>query len=401
MYSHRLFKSVLISLVILNPGWLSAKELKLVRTFHTWSGGIVMSTDPAGITFHQPSGHLFIADSEIDEISEIWDCANVFEISLAGDESFNTFDIYAPGGNPCPAHNKRELTGITYSAFDGFFYFTDDDNKVILRYSGNLEAPALAAVDIVADDSTARDPEGITCDPNTGNLYVVSGNDNNTVVQILVYNSDLQFITSYTVADRIVNPEGIAYNPVNNHLFLVSRREKEIFEYTLNGLYVDEYDISNFSPAPTRPQGLSFAPSSDPLDDPGNFHLYIVDTQLDNEANPNERDGIVYEAEIIESAAAVSQLILYPNFPNPFNASTTIKFQVSNSDNLTMPVDVTIYDSLGKVVRKLENRIISGGTYELNWDGMNDDGRPQSSGIYFVHISVNNFNKSQKIVLLR
>jgi sugar lactone lactonase YvrE len=261
-----------------------------------------MSTDPAGITFHQPSGHLFITDSEINEISEIWDCKNVFEVSLAGDEVFNTFDICAPGGDPCPAQNEREPTGIVYSAFDGFFYVTDDVNQIILRYDGDLESPPLATVDIIADDSTAIDPEGITCDPNSGNLYVVSGSDGNTAVpQIMVYNSNLEFISNYIVADKIANPEGIAYNPLNNHLFIISGSELRIFEYTLDGAFVDKYDISDFSPKPVRPQGLTFAPSSDPTDDPNNFNLYIADGQVDNNSNINERDGIVYEAKIMKS----------------------------------------------------------------------------------------------------
>jgi sugar lactone lactonase YvrE len=273
-------------------------ELIITGTFDTWAGGIIMSPDPAGITFHQPSGHLLITDPEIDELND-WDCKNVFEVSLAGDSLFNTFDIYHFGGDTCPANNKREPTGITYSPVDGFFYVTNDNNRVIQRYNGDLETPPLAAVDILADDSTAIDPEGITCDPN-GNLYVVCGRDGDEAVQqIMVYNSNLEFITKYIVADKIFDPEGIAYYPVNKHLFIVSQRGNKLYEYTIEGAFVDEYDISNFSPPPVRPRGLTFAPSSDPTDDPDNFNLYIVDAQLDNKTDPNERDGMVYEVKIL------------------------------------------------------------------------------------------------------
>lgn len=276
------------------------KELRLVRTFETWQGGIIMSTDPTGITFHQPSGHLFIVDSEINEINEIWDCKNVFEVSWAGDEVFNTFDVYGFGGDPCPAKNKREPTGITFNPFDGFFYITDDNDKAVLRFDENLSTPPLDSVYTPGDDSTAVDPEGITCDPKTGYLYVVSGNDGqNSVPQILVYNSNLKFVTNYIVADRIANPEGIAYSSAYNHLFLVSKHGLKICEYTLDGIFVHEYDINIFSPKPVKPDGLTFAPSSDPTDDPANFNLYIVDAQIDNGANPDERDGIVYEVKFV------------------------------------------------------------------------------------------------------
>lgn len=276
------------------------KELRLVRTFETWQGGIILSNNPTGITFHQPSGHLFITDSEINEISEIWNCENVFEVSLAGDELFNTFDVYAPGGNSCPANNKREPTGITFSEFDGFFYVTDDNDKVILRYDGNLSTPPLYSIYTSADDSTALDPEGITCNPKTGNLYVVSGKDGeNSVSQILVYNSQLEFITNYIVADRINDPEGIAYSSANNHLYIVSAPELKIFEYTLEGAFIEEYDISRLSPKPHKPNDLVFAPSSNPADKPSIFNLYIVDSQVDNNKNPAERDGIIYEVEFV------------------------------------------------------------------------------------------------------
>lgn len=280
------------------PSPSALKESRLVRTFQTWQDGIIMSTDPTGITFHPPSGHLIIVDSEINEINEIWNCENVFEVSLEGDKLFSTSDVYAFGGNPCPAKNKREPTGITFNPFDGFFYVTDDNDKVVLRYDENLSGPPLDSVFTPEDDSTAVDPEGITCDPNTGYLYVANGIDGqNGVPQVLVYNSQLEFVTNFRVADKIANPEGIAYSSVYNHLFLVSRHGLKICEYTLDGIFVQEYDISKFSPKPVRPNGLTFAPSSDPADNPNNFNLYIVDLQIDNDADPDQRDGMVYEVE--------------------------------------------------------------------------------------------------------
>ena len=278
-----------ISLLALNASWLGAGEINLVRTFETWNGGIIMSTDPAGITYHPPSGHLYISDSEIDEIDSIWNNENIFEVSLAGNHVFNTYDAHTSNG-------KREPTGITYNPFDRFFYVTDDVRNMIMRYDATFGSP-LASVVLTNDDSTAKDPEGITCDPSTGYLYVADGK-NAGGRQVLVYNSNLGFVSKFSVAARVSDPEGIAYSSVSNTLFIVSSPEKKIFEYTLAGNFVDEYDISGFSPAPISPEGLTFAPSSDPHDDPNNYNLYIVDAQVDNNADPNERDGIVYEADI-------------------------------------------------------------------------------------------------------
>ena len=51
-----------------------------VEMFELWNGGVIPSTDVAGLTYHLPSGHLFLTDSEINEIPEIFDGNNIFEI---------------------------------------------------------------------------------------------------------------------------------------------------------------------------------------------------------------------------------------------------------------------------------------------------------------------------------
>lgn len=298
------------------------KELRLVRTFDTWTAGIIKSTDPAGLTYHEPSNHLFISDSEINEIDTIWACENIFEISLAGDAVFNTFDAYSFSGDSCPASNRREPAGITYSTFDGFFYIVNDNENLLLRYNAEFESPPLDSVHIPGDLSTATDPEGITCDPNTGNLYIASG-QSGVVPQVLVYSPQLVLISNFSVEGIIRDPQGIVYCPLTNHLFIVDSVTKIIFEFTLGGEYVDEFDISSF-PGIRSPQGLAFAPSSDPTDDPNLFNLYIADGQVDNSSNTNDLDGRVYEAVIFSPANIVLNVKLYPNFPNPFTTSTTI-----------------------------------------------------------------------------
>ena len=121
-------KGILIALVLgmaVNIGLLRAGEIHQISSFQTWNLAVagMRSPDPAGIVYHPPSGHLFISDSEINEIAAIWNCENIFEISLLGDQVFNTFDAYNPGGQPCPPttnNNNREPTGITYNECGAF-----------------------------------------------------------------------------------------------------------------------------------------------------------------------------------------------------------------------------------------------------------------------------------------
>lgn len=84
-------------------------------------------------------------------------------------------------------------------------------------------------------------------------------------------------------------------------------------------------------------------------------------------------------------------------YPNPFNPSTNIEYQISKQ----MEVELKIYDLLGREVWTLNNEIKSAGTYSVLWNGTDYVGRDLSSGIYFLSINGKFFNKTIKLLLLR
>jgi len=402
--SQRILLTLVLS-ITLKVEHLSAGEITMVRSFETWNAGIIKSADPVGITYHAPSGHLFIADSEIDEIDAIWSCENIFEISLSGNQVFHTFDSYVNKGSACTGvsandSRDREPTGITYNEFDGYFYITNDDRTRIMRYSGHFgEADCAKFVQ-------GADLEGITSDPSTGYLYVVVGAEGihlDGISRVLVYNPNLDSLSGFSVNDRVVDPEGITYNQQLNHLFLVSHSSLKIFEYTLNGEYVTDYDISSLDPTPSDPLGLTFAPSSDTNDDPDNFNLYIVDRQIDNDPIPeNDRDGLIYETRIGEVGTGTDSIPsgfrLSQNYPNPFNPETEIRFQSPKTTQVVMK----IYNVNGQEIRSLlDKRLFAAGTYAVRWDGKDDHGHPVSSGVYFYQLKADEFSEVKKMSLLR
>ena len=83
---------------------------------------------------------------------------------------------------------------------------------------------------------------------------------------------------------------------------------------------------------------------------------------------------------------------LYQNYPNPFNPSTIIKYQVSNTEY----VSVKIYDIIGKEVTVLVNEVKEPGTYEISFDAKN-----LASGIYFCKMIVGDFSSVKKMNLLK
>jgi hypothetical protein len=83
---------------------------------------------------------------------------------------------------------------------------------------------------------------------------------------------------------------------------------------------------------------------------------------------------------------------LYNNFPNPFNPSTTIKYDVPSNSF----VKITIFDILGKEVSRLVNSQMSAGRYEVKWDATN-----YSSGTYLYKFEANDFVDIKKMVLIK
>jgi hypothetical protein len=87
------------------------------------------------------------------------------------------------------------------------------------------------------------------------------------------------------------------------------------------------------------------------------------------------------------------------NYPNPFNPQTVIRFSLSNP--LTINTTLAIYNVLGEKVRTLLNEQKKAGSYEVVWDGKDDQGNDVASGIYFYELRVGELCESKKMLLLR
>jgi hypothetical protein len=88
---------------------------------------------------------------------------------------------------------------------------------------------------------------------------------------------------------------------------------------------------------------------------------------------------------------------LSDNYPNPFNPSTTIRFQIPDvGAGHVLPVQLKIYNLLGQELATLVSEQLAPGTYSTHWDG---SGYP--SGIYFYRLQTDTFVETKRIVLLR
>jgi hypothetical protein len=91
------------------------------------------------------------------------------------------------------------------------------------------------------------------------------------------------------------------------------------------------------------------------------------------------------------------QSALGPVWPNPFNPSTNIAFNLARSAG----VEVALYDARGHKVRTLVNGNMPAGSHDVVWDGRDELGRNAVSGVYFVSFRSGEIRETQKITLVR
>ena len=86
------------------------------------------------------------------------------------------------------------------------------------------------------------------------------------------------------------------------------------------------------------------------------------------------------------------------NYPNPFNPSTTIEFEVKQSGR----VRLEIHNALGRSIKTLVDESFSPGNHSIVWNGSDEQGRRQASGSYFYTVSINGHQtQTHRMVLLR
>lgn len=164
----------------------------------------------------------------------------------------------------------------------------------------------------------------------------------------------------YDTHSMIADPENqifVDYSNANYHLLQNSQAVDAGTNLVLPTVFEDLDNVP-------RPQGNGF--------DIGSYE-YTSTTEVANENIPNEFQ-------------------LFQNFPNPFNPSTTIKFQLENSGF----VSLTVYNVLGNEVATIINEFKSSGKYEVRFDASE-----LSSGIYFVRLLQDSFIQTIKMTLLK
>ncbi|MEM8486623.1 MAG: FG-GAP-like repeat-containing protein [Bacteroidota bacterium] len=107
-------------------------------------------------------------------------------------------------------------------------------------------------------------------------------------------------------------------------------------------------------------------------------------------------DGLVFgeETAVVDLP---TEYALESNYPNPFNPTTTIKYDVPEASS----VKLEVYDMMGRRIATLVNGQLGAGRYEATWNARSDSGAPVASGVYLYRLQAGSFEAVKRMVLMK
>jgi hypothetical protein len=104
-----------------------------------------------------------------------------------------------------------------------------------------------------------------------------------------------------------------------------------------------------------------------------------------------------YEYLSTEGEGVPVEFALHENYPNPFNPTTTLRFDLPEVSDVTL----TIYNMLGQRVRTFNMNDTPAGYHSIKWNATNDYGEQVGAGVYLYQLQAKDFVKTRKMVLLK
>ena len=255
------------------------------------------SPDPSGIAYAGSIGQLVVSDGEVEETGtnnypyegiNVW---HVDPVTGAGDGILDT-----TAGSPI----NKEPVGVAWDPDrDEMYISRDGSSSAVWAYTRSGSTWTLRNSRLVTDFGVA-DAEGLAF--GNGNLYIGDGSNKEVWVigpgpDAKVGTGDDVLVNHFDTAGLgITDPEGVGFDRNTGHVWILSHKDGEGMVETLpDGTPVS---TTHFDFPTDNPGGLDIAPSSSTTDDPSVMSAWIVQRGVDNNSDPNEKDGKIFEVSM-------------------------------------------------------------------------------------------------------
>jgi hypothetical protein len=112
---------------------------------------------------------------------------------------------------------------------------------------------------------------------------------------------------------------------------------------------------------------------------------------------PTQHKQYLTDVKIDKGAKVPTTFSLSNAYPNPFNPTTNIQFNIAKNEN----VRLVVFNILGQKIKTLVNGEMKAGSYTATWNGKDEFGTSVASGIYFYRLESQSFNSTKKMILMK
>lgn len=211
--------------------------------------------------------------------------------------------------------------------------------------------------------------------------------------KIFIFAVLIQFylITNCFATIKTINVQNFSFSPANTSAFVGDTIK---FQW-LNGTHTTTCNGTSGSTLPAgAPSWNTSIQSSTPIffyviTTPGSYHFVCIPHAPGMAGNitATPATGINVTSTIIPDNFYLSQ-----NFPNPFNPSTKIKFNIP----LSGVTKLSVFDLSGKEISSLVNKSLSAGSYTVDFNASD-----LSSGVYYYHLQSEGYSEIKKMTLIK
>ena len=285
-----------------------------------------------------------------------------------------THSIVTDVSNGSTSLSGSTVTYIPNENYNGSDSFTFTTNDGVLASNTSTASITLSAVNDASSDFTTS--EDYIVNSSDGQEWIIT--TNNLIANPQNEQDSLQFnweesfdIDGDQIQYRMIGYDALEFLTMDNWMtdLTLSWSIKDLVSYT------DTVNVAS-----------------------GSWVIVATDGEFFKESN----FGNPMELFINGSALVPDEYILNQNYPNPFSSSTTITYDMPE----TQKVMIRIFDIKGRLIRTLANEDQNAGYKTVIWDGKNDDGDQVSAGIYFYQmhapssLNFNGLTKTKKMIKL-
>jgi len=299
----------------------------------------------------------------------------IFDTTAVGSSSVDMLSITNTGSDTLLIYNLFSPDSIFSVNTDSFNVLPGDNQIVLVTFVPNQPTDYSSDLFIVNND------------PETDTLVVLL-----TGVGFILdpkISVDPIYLAFDTTAAGSSNLKLLTIYNTGNATLTISNISSTERVFSTN---LTSYDIQ---PGDSQMVQVAFTPT-EPIIYSSNFFVISNDSEMDTLIVPVSGVGIML-ARIELDAQLPHILVLYPNYPNPFNPVTTLRYDLPEQTH----VNITIYDMLGRQVKTLINHTQDAGYRSVIWNATNDYGKPVSAGIYLYQIQAGDYISTKKMVLLK